>query len=647
MDGVQKANSGHPGLPMGMADAAYVLWTRYLKHSPAQPDWPNRDRFVLSAGHGSMLLYSLLHLFGYDMKMEDLQQFRQWGSRTPGHPEFGCAPGVETTTGPLGQGFANGVGLALAERMLASHMNVAGEAPIVDHYVYAICSDGDMMEGISHEAAAIAGHLGLARIIFLYDDNHITIEGDTDLTMSEDVGGRFEAYKWHVQRVDGHDREAVAAAIEAAQAEKQRPSLIICRTHIGKGSPNKQDTADAHGAPLGEEEVRLSKENLGFPTEPLFFVPDIVRETLAVRVKELDAEAAAWQERFEKWRTSHPDLAAQWDTRMSRELPAGLADRLPKFEPGKAVATRNASGEVLQVLSAELPALAGGSADLHPSTKTLIKKESNVRQGDFSGRNLHFGVREHGMGGILNGMALHGGFLPYGGTFLIFSDYMRPSVRLAALSGLQVIYVWTHDSVFVGEDGPTHEPVEHYAALRAIPNLDVIRPADATETAVAWMMALERRDAPTALLLTRHNIPVLDRAGLGPAESLRRGGYVLLEAEDPEIILLASGSEVYLALEAARVLNDEGRRVRVVNLSCWEVFERQPAEYREQVLPSSVSRRLAVEAGISLGWDRYLGSEGDIVSIEGYGHSAPWKTIAEQLGYTADNIVTKARELLR
>jgi transketolase len=593
-----------------------------------------------------MLLYSLLHLFGYDMTMEDLQQFRQWGSRTPGHPEFGCAPGVETTTGPLGQGFANGVGLALAERMLAAHMNVAGEEPVVDHYVYAICSDGDMMEGLCHEAAATAGHLGLDRLIYLYDDNHITIEGDTDLAMDEDVGQRFEAYRWHVQRVDGHDRNAVAAAIEVARAEKGRPSLIICRTHIGKGSPNKQDTADAHGAPLGEEEVKLSKENLGFPTEPLFFVPDVVRETLSARARELDADAEAWHERFDKWRASHPDLAEEWDARMSQELPTGLADRLPKFEPGKGVATRNASGEVLQVLSAELPALAGGSADLHPSTKTFIKQESHVRKGDFSGRNLHFGVREHGMGGILNGMALHGGFLPHGGTFLIFSDYMRPSVRLAALSGLQVIYVWTHDSVFVGEDGPTHEPVEHYAALRAIPSLDVIRPADAAETAVAWMMALERRDAPTALLLTRHNIPVLDRTELAPANSIRQGGYILLEAEDPEMILLASGSEVHLALEAARVLNNEGRRVRVVNLSCWEAFERQSAEFREQVLPGSVSRRLAVEAGISLGWDRYVGPEGGIVSIEGYGHSAPWQTIAEKLGYTSEHIVTKARELL-
>jgi transketolase len=646
MDAVQKANSGHPGMPMGMADAAHVLWSRYLKHSPSHPDWPDRDRFVLSAGHGSMLLYSLLHLFGYDMKMEDLQQFRQWESRTPGHPEYGCVPGVETTTGPLGQGFANGVGLALAERMLAAHLNVEGEEPIIDHHVYAICSDGDMMEGISHEAAAIAGHLGLGRIIYLYDDNHITIEGDTDLSMDEDVGRRFEAYRWHVQHVDGHDREAVAAAIESAQAEAERPSVIICRTHIGKGSPHKQDTADAHGAPLGEEEVVLTKQNLGFPTDPLFFVPDIVRETLSARATELDARAEAWLDRFEKWRAVHPDLAQVWDARMSGDLPASLADRLPAFEAGKAVATRNASGEVLQVLSAELPALAGGSADLHPSTKTLIKKETNVKKGHFSGRNLHFGVREHGMGGILNGMALHGGFIPYGGTFLIFSDYMRPSVRLAALSGLQVIYVWTHDSVFLGEDGPTHEPVEHYAALRAIPNLDVIRPADAAETAIAWMMALERTEGPSALLLTRQNIPVLDRAGLAPADSLRQGGYILLEAEDPELILLASGSEVHLALEAARALNGEGRRVRVVNLSCWEAFERQSAEYREQVLPSPVSRRLAVEAGISLGWDRYLGPRGDTIAIEGYGHSAPWKTIAERLGYTADNVTAKARELL-
>ena len=645
MDGVQKANSGHPGMPMGMADAAHVLWSRYLRHSPSNPDWPNRDHFVLSAGHGSMLLYSLLHLYGYDLTMDDLMQFRQWESRTPGHPERGCACGVEVTTGPLGQGFANGVGMALAERMLAAHFNLPGEE-IIDHRVYAICSDGDLMEGISHEAASIAGHLGLGRIIYLYDDNHITIEGDTELAFSEDVGRRFEGYGWHVQHVNGHDRKAVAAAIEAAQVEMEKPSIIICRTHIGYGSPHMQDTPEAHGQALGEEEVTLTKQALGYPTEPLFFVADVVRERLAARRKELDAEAELWKKRFAEWREAHPELAKQWDARMSRTLPAGLAERLPKYDASKQVATRNASGDVLQVLSAEIPALAGGSADLHPSTKTFIKKEKNVERGDFSGRNLHFGVREHAMGGILNGMTQHGGFIPYGGTFLIFSDYMRPSVRLAALSRLPVIYVWSHESVFLGEDGPTHEPIEHFAALRAMPNLTLIRPADANETAVAWMMALERREGPTGLLLTRQNIPVLDRSDLAPAEMLRKGGYTLLDAEDPEMILIATGSEVSITVAAARLLAKEGRRVRVVNLGCWEVFESQPEEYREQVLPRSMTCRLAVEAACSFGWERYVGDKGAVFGIDRYGWSAPWKVIAEKLGFTAEGVAQRARGLM-
>ncbi len=645
MDGVQKANSGHPGMPMGMADAAYVLWSRYLRHSPSHPDWPNRDHFVLSAGHGSMLLYSLLHLFGYEMTMEQLMRFRQWGSCTPGHPEHECAPGIETTTGPLGQGFANGVGMALAERMLAAHFNLLGDE-IIDHRVYAICSDGDLMEGISHEAASIAGHLGLGRIIYLYDDNHITIEGDTDLTFSEDVALRFGGYGWHTQRVDGHDRKAVAVAIEAAQAEMEKPSLIICRTHIAYGAPHAQDTSEAHGAPLGEEEVKLTKQALGYPTEPLFFVADVVREKLAARAKELDTEADAWNARFAEWRKAHPELAAQWDARMWRTLPEGLEEKLPKYGTGKAVATRNASGEVLQVLSAEIPALAGGSADLHPSTKTYIKKEKNVSKNDFSGRNLHFGIREHGMGGVMNGMSVHGGFIPYGGTFLIFSDYMRPSVRLAALSKLQVIYVWSHESVFLGEDGPTHEPIEHFAALRAMPNLTIIRPADANEVRVAWMMALERKDGPTGLLLTRQNIPVLDRSDLAPAEMLRKGGYTLLDAEDPEMILMATGSEVSISIDAARLLSKEGRRVRVVNLGCWDAFDAQPKEYREQVLPSSVTCRLAVEAACSFGWERYTGNKGAIFGIDRYGWSAPYKVIAEKLGFTAEGVAERARRLL-
>jgi len=645
MDAVQKANSGHPGMPMGMADAAYVLWTRFLRHSPSDPTWPDRDRFVLSAGHGSMLLYLLLHLFGYPLSLDDVRQFRQWGSPTPGHPEYWCAPGVETTTGPLGQGFANGVGMALAERMLAQAFNREKEM-IVDHYTYGIVSDGDLMEGISHEAASLAGHLGLGRLIYLYDDNQITIEGSTALAFSEDVALRFQAYGWHVQRVDGHDRSAVAQALAAARQEIQWPSLIICRTHIAYGSPHKQDSAEAHGAPLGEEEVRLTKEALGFPPEPPFYVPEVVRELFAQRRHDLDKQAAAWRERFAHWQQAHPELAAQWEARMSGRLPEGLADRLPIFSVGKAIATRNASGEVLQVLSKELPGLVGGSADLAPSTMTLVKGCGDVGQGRYGERNLRFGIREHAMGGMLNGLALHGGFIPYGGTFLVFSDYLRPSLRLAAMMHLRVIYVFTHDSVFVGEDGPTHQPVEHLAALRAIPDLTIIRPADGPETAIAWLLALERKTGPTALVLTRQNLPVLDRTGLAPAEMLRRGGYILLGTADPELILIASGSEVHLALEAARLLSQEGRRVRVVNMASWELFEEQPEDYRSQVLPPSTPCRLAVEAGVTLGWARYVGDRGEVHGIDQFGASAPWKVIAEKMGFTPQALAAKARALI-
>ena len=644
MDAVQKAKSGHPGMPMGMADAAFVLWTRFLRHSPSDPEWPNRDRFVLSAGHGSMLLYALLHLFGYDLALDDLQQFRQWESRTPGHPEFWCAPGVETTTGPLGQGFANGVGMALAERMLAQDFNGAGD-DIVDHYTYGIVSDGDLMEGLSHEAASIAGHLGLARLVYLYDDNHITIEGSTDLAFSEDVAQRFEAYHWHVQRVDGHDREAVADALEAARQETERPSIIICRTHIAKGSPNKQDTSGAHGEPLGEDEVVATKEALGLPVAPTFFVPEAVRTLLAGVRERLDKEASEWRARFAQWQQANPELSAQWEARMARKIPEGLGAKLPSFEVGKEIATRNASSEVLQVLSREIPGFVGGSADLAPSTKTLIEGAEDLARGRYSGRNLRFGVREHAMGGIMNGMSLHGGFIPYGGTFLVFSDYMRPSVRLAALMRQPVVYVFTHDSVFVGEDGPTHQPVEHVAALRTIPHLTVIRPADAAETAEAWLVALERSSGPTALILTRHNVPVLDRSRLAPAEMLRRGGYILLDAPDPELILIASGSEVSVVLEAARLLTAEGSRVRVVNMASWELFEEQPEEYRRQVLPPSVPHRLAVEAGTTFGWSRYVGDAGSVHGIDRFGASAPWKVIAEQLGFTPEAIAGEARRL--
>lgn len=647
MDAVQKAKSGHPGLPMGAADFAYVLWMRFLKHNPAAPNWPDRDRFVLSAGHGSMLLYALLHLFGYDLPLEELKQFRQWGSRTPGHPEYGLTPGVETTTGPLGQGFGNGVGMALTERILAEHFNEGGEE-IVNHYTYGLVSDGDLMEGVASEAASLAGHWGLGKLIYFYDDNHITIEGSTDLAFSEKVGKRFQAYGWQVIEIDGHDRETIGQALQSAQAEEAKPTLIIGHTHIAKGSPHKQDTASAHGEPLGEEEVKATKENLGFPVEPSFLVPEEVRSLFDQRHKELKAQAGEWQERFSSWRKAYPEKAALWDAFMSRQLPADLKKRLPVFEVGKSLATRNASGEVLQALAPHLPNLIGGSADLAPSTKTFLKGFSSLGRDNFAGRNLHFGIREHAMGAILNGMSLHGGLIPYGGTFFIFSDYMRPSVRLAALMKQPVIYVYTHDSIFVGEDGPTHQPVEHLAALRAIPNLTVIRPAEATETAVAWMTTLECKQGPVALILTRQSLPVLDRNKLAPAEELRRGAYIISngESESPDILLLASGSEVHLALEAQKLLAAKGKTSRVISMPSWELFDSQPEEYRQQVLLPQVPLRLAIEAGCSQGWHRYLGDFGEVMSIDRFGASAPYKVLEEKFGFTAEQVAARALKMI-
>ncbi len=645
MDAVQKANSGHPGMPMGMADAAYVLWTEFLKHNPADPEWADRDRFVLSAGHGSMLLYSLLHLSGYDLPLAELKQFRQWGSQTPGHPEYGKAPGVETTTGPLGQGFANGVGLALAERLLAAEFNRPG-FEIVDHHTYAIVSDGDLMEGISHEAASLAGHLGLGKLVYLYDDNHITIEGSTSLAFSEDVARRFESYDWHVQRIDGHDRAAVAEALRQARAETERPSLVICRTHIGYGSPNKQDHAEAHGAPLGEEEVRRTKEQMGWPPDARFYVPD---EVLAHFRTALDAGAeaqAAWQSRFARYRDAHPDLAAEWERRLTGQLLDGWDEALPHFAPGDGpLATRAAGGEVLAALAPGLPELVGGSADLHPSTKTYLKAYETIRKGEYEGRNLHFGVREHAMAGIVSGLALHGGFRLYGSTFLIFSDYMRPSIRLAALMRLPVIYVFTHDSIFVGEDGPTHQPVEHLASLRAIPGLTTLRPADAREVVGAWRATVEHRDGPVALVLTRQKLPVL--AGADP-EAVARGAYVLADAGrgHPDLLLLATGSEVALAVAAQDLLAAEGIAARVVSMPSWELFEAQPQDYKDAVLPPAVTARLAVEAGVSLGWARYVGPQGDVVSQDCFGVSAPYQVNAEKFGFTAEAVAARARALL-
>ena len=647
MDAVQKADSGHPGLPMGMADVAYVLWTRFLKHNPTDPAWPNRDRFVLSAGHGSMLLYSLLHLTGYDLPLEELESFRQWGSRTPGHPEYGLTPGVEATAGPLGQGFANGVGMAIAERFLAATFNRPG-CPIFDHTTYAIVSDGDLMEGVSHEAASLAAHLGLGKLVYLYDDNEISIEGSTDLAFTEDVPARFRAYGWHVQEVGGYDLEEIGAAIHTAQQETERPSLIVCHTHIGYGSPHKQDTAEAHGAPLGEEEVRLTKEALGWPPDAHFFVPDEALAVFRQAVERGRQAQAQWHETFEHYRAAFPDEAALLEALWAGKLPEGWTDALPRFSPNDgSLATRNASGAVLNALARVLPTLIGGSADLAPSTNTLLKGYADFQRATPAGRNLHFGVREHAMGSILNGMALHGGILPYGATFMVFSDYMRPPVRLAAMMHLPVVYVWTHDTVWLGEDGPTHQPVEHLAALRAIPNLVIIRPADANETAAAWRVALERRDGPTGLALTRQKVPVLFETNRDAAQTVARGAYVLADSSGiPGVLLIASGSEVHLALAARDVLAQRGIAVRVVSMPSWELFEAQPASYREAVLPPQVTARLAIEAGVTQGWERYAGPAGDVIGLEHFGASAPYKVLMDKFGFTAQAVVERALRLL-
>jgi transketolase len=648
VDAVEKANSGHPGMPMGAADYAFVLWMKHLRFNPADPDWPDRDRFVLSAGHGSMLLYALLHLFDYDLSLDDLRNFRQWGSKTPGHPERGHAPGVETTTGPLGQGFGNGVGMALAAKMLAARFNRPGE-DIVTHRVFAICSDGDMMEGVASEAASIAGHLGLDNLIYLYDDNHITIEGKTDLAFSEDVGRRFEAYNWFVQRIDGHDRDAADQAIAAAVAEPDRPSLIICRTHIAKGSPNMQDTARSHGEPLGKDEVEATKRAYGWPLEPTFLVPEEVRGLFRRRVAELRPEYDSWHKRFVGYRGRYPEAALLWDKHLNAWAPENIEELLLAAAPKKDTATRGASGAVIQAAAKHVPALVGGSADLAPSTKTLIDDSSDVERGSFAGRNFHFGVREHGMGAITNGLALHGGFIPFCATFLIFSDYMRPTIRLAAMMRAHCIYVFTHDSVFLGEDGPTHEPIEHYAALRAIPNLAVIRPADPAEVAVAWAVALQRQAGPTALLLTRQNVPALDRTVLAPAAGLRRGAYVLSEAPSgqPDMLLIATGSEVQLALGAQQNLWKENIAARVVSMPSHSLFEAQSEEYRREVLPPEVTARVSIEAGVSFGWDRYVGPQGLIIGLDRYGASAPYKVIAQHLGFTVEAVTSAALDYWR
>ncbi len=647
-DAVQKANSGHPGLPMGMASAAYVLYTRHMKYNPADPQWPDRDRFVLSAGHGSMLLYAMLHLSGYDLPLEELKQFRQWGSKTPGHPEHGLTPGVEMTTGPLGQGFSSGVGMAIAAEHLAALYN-RDEYTVVDHFIYAIVSDGDLMEGVASEAASLAGHLRLGRLIYLYDDNRISIDGSTDLAFTEDRAARFEAYGWHVEQVaDVNDLEALDRAIEAAKAD-ERPSLIVTRSHIGYGLPTKQDTAAAHGEPPGEEELAAAKDNLGWPQEPSFLVPDDVREFFLDSGKRNLKVYESWQEMMTRYADAQPELAERFNRTLRGELPVRARESLPIFETdAKGMATRASSGKVLNAMASVIPELIGGSADLTGSNKTALEGESPFTADDRRGRYLHFGVREHAMGAILNGLSLHGGLIPFGGTFLVFSDYMRGAVRLAALMKQRVIYVFTHDSIGLGEDGPTHQPIEQLTALRTIPNMIVLRPADANEVAQAWMSALERDDGPTALALTRQALPTIDRAKYGSAEGLQKGAYILADLGEgaPQLILMASGSEVEIILEAGAKLASDGISIRVVSFPSWELFEAQSVEYRQQVLPEAIRARVAIEAGITLGWERWVGDAGAVIGIDRFGESAPYEELYERFGLTADNVVQKAQEVL-
>ena len=663
VDAVQKANSGHPGLPMGAAAMAYVLWTRFLRHNPANPAWPDRDRFVLSAGHGSMLLYSLLHLTGYDLSLEQIEKFRQWGSATPGHPESHLTRGVEATTGPLGQGISNAVGIALAEAHLAARYNRPGHE-IIDHHTYVLAGDGDMMEGVQAEAASLAGHLMLGKLIVLYDNNHISLAGSTSVSFTEDVAARYAAYGWHTQAVaDGNDLDAVDKALRAAREVRDRPSLISVRTVIGFGSPHKQGTFHVHGSPLGPDEVKAAKQNLGWPLEPAFLIPDAARAHFRAAVARGAQAEDDWRRRLAAYRAAFPELGAELERRLAGTLPAGWDAAVPTFPAdAKGVATRKASESVMQALAAKLPELMGGSADLDPSTFTWLKEQGDFEaagrspegaQGavggpwSFAGRNVHFGVREHGMGAAVNGMAYHGGFIPYGSTFLMFSDYMRPAVRLSALSHLGSVWVYTHDSVALGEDGPTHQPVEHYLALRAIPELLFIRPGDANETAWAWKVAIQNRERPTALALTRQNVPTLDRSRYASAEGLTKGAYVLNPAVvRPDLILIATGSELQLIVAAEPALAARGVAVRLVSMPCWQLFEEQSAAYRESVLPAAVTARLAVEAGVSLGWERWVGSAGAVVGLDRYGASAPGEVLMKEFGFTAERVVAAADALL-
>lgn len=641
MDGVQKANSGHPGMPMGMADTAVLLWARTLKFDPKHPDWPDRDRFVLSAGHGSMLLYSLLHLSGYDLPLSELKNFRQWGSRTPGHPEYGHTPGVETTTGPLGQGISNAVGMALAERWLAARFN-RPDFEIVNHRTFAIAGDGDMMEGISSEACSLAGHWGLGRLIVLYDDNHISIDGSTNLAFTEDVLARFQAYGWQTARVDGHNVEAVAAALDAALADEERPSLIACRTIIGYGSPNREGTARAHGEPLGEEEIKLTKENLGWHHPP-FYVPDAARQLLVGAGQRGAGRREEWKTLLARYAETYPELAAEFERAMAGKLPDNWDATMPSFD-GQPIASRVASGKMLNAIIKNNPDVLGGSADLTGSNKTAVSGAADIQKGHYGGRYVHYGVREHGMGAIMNGLSVHGGVIPFGGTFLVFADYMRGSIRLAALMKQGVIYIFTHDSIGLGEDGPTHQPIEQLASLRIIPGLVTIRPADAWETAVAWKIALQRRHGPTALILTRQKLPELDR---GITQGAAKGAYILADVPNPQAILIGSGSEVHIALAAQKLLADKGIAARVVSMPSWELFAAMPQSYKDTVLPPVITTRVAIEAASPMGWERFTGDNGVIIGLDHFGASAPFERLYQEFGLTAEAMAAAAANILQ
>ncbi|MFP8488556.1 transketolase [Gracilimonas sp. Q87] len=646
IDGVEKANSGHPGMPMGMADVAYVLWTKFLKHNPKNPEWLDRDRFILSAGHGSMLIYSLLHLTGYNLSLEEIKNFRQMGSKTPGHPEYGMTPGIETTTGPLGQGFGTGIGMAMAEHFLAAKFNKEDQC-IIDHYTYAIVSDGDLMEGISHESASMAGHMGLGKLIYLYDSNRISIEGSTDITFTEDVSKRFQAYKWHVIEIDGHDHDKIVAAIEEAQSVTDKPSLIVCKTHIGFGSPNKQDSESSHGSPLGEEEVRLTKQAYGWESEEQFYIPSEALDKFREAIEKGQKAEDEWNTVLESYEKDHSQEFQEFKTWMRRKISDKLTESLPVFKADKkGIASRAASGKVINAIKDVIPNLFGGSADLGGSTKTDIEGYGSFIEDSPTGRTVHFGVREHGMGAAVNGITLHGGLIPYGATFFVFTDYMRPAIRLAALMKIPSIFVLTHDSIGLGEDGPTHQPVEHLSSLRAMPNVTILRPGDANETSHAWKVALENENGPTLLVLTRQNLPTQERTSSNPADLVNKGAYIFSDSdsETPEAIIIGTGSELQYAIEAKETLIDKGVDVRVVSMPSWELFENQDTSYKESVLPKSVTNKVSIEAGATFGWERYVGPKGKSIGLDSFGESAPYEELYEHFGITTEAVVEAVLE---